>query len=81
MIKDFLEKNTHLKIAIQHLGIHGGGFMVEVYNTTYDPFEPIHKHFVTDFEIERSRADFETMIMVPIENWWEDLNKRRKEQI
>ena len=76
MIKEFFEKNTHLKFAIQHLGIHGGGFMINVYNTTYDIIDPIFEHFITDFELERLNVDFETAIMTPIINWWKDVNKK-----
>ena len=75
MIKEFLKKHSHLKIAIQEQEIYGGGFMVQVYNTIYDHFVPVYKHFVSNYEIEKSNVDFETMIMVPIENWLEELEK------
>lgn len=82
MIKKFLEEHTHLKLAIQHLGIYGGGFMVQVYNTTWDSgYEPIHEHFISDFEIEHLRVDFETAIMTPIVNWWEEIEKERRERM
>ena len=76
-IKEFLEQHTHLKIAIQHLGIFGGGFKIQVYNTTWDSFEPVFEHFVIDEDIQRLNVDFETVIMTPIENWWDDFMKKR----
>lgn len=77
-IKEFFEEHTHLKLGLQHLGIFDGGFMIQVYNTTYDPFEPVFKHFITDFEVTNLNVDFETIIMTPIINWYDDCEKRRK---
>lgn len=73
MIKKFLEEHTQFKIAIQHLGINGGGFMVQLYNTTWDYTceKPAYEHFISDFELANLRVDFETAIMTPIINWWE----------
>ena len=69
MIKNFFEEHTHLKLALQHLGINGGGWLIQVYNTTYDSgYEPVFSHFVTDFDIEHLKVDFETIIMTPIIN-------------
>ena len=76
-MKKFLEEQTHLKIAIQHLGIFGGGFKIQVYNTTWDSFEPVFEHFVMDADISRLNVDFETVIMTPIEKWWNDVIAKR----
>ena len=78
MIKEFLEKYTHLKIAIQQLEIHGGCFRIQVYNTTYDNFEPVFEHFITNFEISNAAFDFETAIVVPITNWLEECKMKRE---
>lgn len=78
MIKEFFNKNTHLKLSLQHVGINGGGFEIKVYNTTWDYcFSPIFMHFVSDFDIEHLKVDFETIIMTPIINWWDDIEQRR----
>ena len=79
-IKEFFEEHTHLKLGLQHLGIFGGGFQIQVYNTTWDPFEPIFVHFVTDFDVNHLNVDFETIIMTPIINWWRDCENKRREQ-
>ena len=45
MIKDFFKKNSHLKLGLQHLDLLGGGWKIEIYNTTYDfGIEPIFEH-------------------------------------
>lgn len=80
MIKEFFEKNTHLKLGLQHVGVNGGGFEVKVYNTTWDCFSPIFMHFISDSDIQNMNVDFETLIMTPIINWWDDILKKRKEQ-
>ena len=78
MIKEFLEKNTQFKITIQHLSIHGGGFLVRVYNTTLDPLEPAFQHFISDFDIAHLKLDFETTIMTPVNNWLSKCEKARE---
>lgn len=80
MIKKFLEEHHHLKLATQHLGIHGGGFMVQVYNTTWDYTcsEPIFEHFVTDFDLANLNVNFETAIITPVISWWDVVNKKQK---
>lgn len=70
--KEFLKKYTHLKIAMQHLEIHGGGYQIEVYNTTWNSIEPVFKYFISDMEIDKLKVNYETAIMVPIINWYED---------
>ena len=79
-LKKFLEEHDcHLKIAIQHLGIFGGGFNIQVYNTTCDYLcqEPIFEHFISDEDIAKLNVDFDTAIMIPIENWWNDFLQKR----
>ena len=75
MMKEFLAENTYLRISVQHQGIHGGGYMITVHNTTWDCFNPIFEHFITDFEMSMLRVDMETIIMTPIIKWWKDLKE------
>lgn len=78
MIKDFFKKNSHLKLGLQHLDLLGGGWKIEIYNTTYDfGIDPIFEHYIVDEELERLNVDFETAIMTPVINWKEDLEKKR----
>jgi hypothetical protein len=81
MIKEFLEKYDHLKIAIQHLGINGGGFKVQVYNTTLDFLceRPIFEHFISDFDVQHSWLNFGALVIVPINNWLEECEKKRRQ--
>ena len=82
MIKEFFKKNSQLKLGLQHLGLYGGGWKIEVYNTAYAfGIEPIFEHYILDEELESLNVDFETAIMTPVINWKEDLEKkeRRKE--
>ena len=74
-MKEFLKKYGWLKITIQHLDLHGGGWQIEVHNTTYDLFEPIFKHYVTDMEMDNLNVAFETVVMTPIISWWDSLRK------
>ena len=62
MIKDFFEKHTHLKLGLQHLDIFGGGWNIQVYNTTWASWEPVFEYFVTDFDVDHLNVDFETII-------------------
>ena len=81
MIKDFFKKNSHLKLGLQHLDLLGGGWKIEIYNTTYDfGIDPIFEHYIVDEELERLNVDFETAIMTPVINWKEDLEKKRENQ-
>lgn len=79
MTKKFLEEHTQFKLAIQHLGINGGGFKIQLYNTTWDYTctEAAYEHFISDFELANLRVDFETAIMIPIINWWEEYEGKR----
>lgn len=74
MIKEFFEEHNHLCFKLQHIDRYGGGWQIRIYNTTLDfcCTEPIYKHIVLDSEINDSNADFETMIMTPVINWWKD---------
>lgn len=73
-IKEFFEKYDWLKISIQHLGLFGGCWKIEVYNTTWDIFEPVFEHYITDKMINNLYLDFETIIMTPVLDWWERTN-------
>ena len=81
MIKEFLKNNSHLKLGLQHLGVYGGGWKIQIYNTTYDSgIEPIFEYYILDEELEQINVDFETAIMTPVINWKKDMeDKRRKE--
>ena len=80
MIKEFFKKNSHLKLGLQHLGLYGGGWKIEVYNTTYDfGIEPIFEHYILDEELESLNVDFETAIMTPVIDWKRCIEERRKE--
>lgn len=78
-IKEFFKKYDHLKLAIEHLGINGGCWKIEVYNTTYDfGIDPIFEHYISDDDVENLLVDFETIIMTPILNWWESVQAKRR---
>lgn len=75
-MKEFLKENDHLQISIQHLGIYGGCFKVEVFNTTFDcGLEPVFRHYILDQELDILYVDFDTAILTPIKIWLEDLKE------
>ena len=79
MIKEFFKKNSHLKLGLKYLGLYGGGWKIEVYNTAYDfRIGPIFEHYILDEELESLNVDFETAIMTPVVNWKEDLEKKER---
>lgn len=78
MIKKFLSEHTQFAIRIQHLGINGGCWEVELYNTTYDPYEPVFKHYISDQTADMLSGDFDILVMVPIKNWYEKFEEGRK---
>lgn len=75
-IKDFLKRYGRYKLSIQHLDKLGGCWKIQIYNTTYDVFEPVFDHYITDEEVDNLNIDFETIITTIILNWWEDINKQ-----
>lgn len=78
MIKKFFSEHSHLKLSLQQLGLFGGGWRIQIYNTTWDSgFEPIFEHYILNKDIDKLNVDFETVIMTPIINWWEEINERR----
>lgn len=77
MIKEFLEKYGHFRLSIQHLGVFNGSWRVSIYNTTYDCFEPIFNHYITDDEMNKLNVDFETVIMTPVMAWIESKEEVR----
>lgn len=82
MIKKFFKEHDHLKLGLQHLGLYGGGWKIQVYNTTYDSgFESIFEHYILDEEMENLNVNFETAIITPIINWYEDCIERRNENV
>ena len=81
MIEKFFREHSHLKLSLQHLGVHGGSWRIQIYNTTLDfGIDPIFEHYITDETIKNLNIDFETVIMSPIINWLEDIEKKRKEE-
>lgn len=81
MIKKFFREHSHLKLALQQLGLFGGGWRIQVYNTTWDcGVEPIFEHYITNEDLDKLKVDFETAIMTPIINWWEDIQERRRKE-
>lgn len=81
-IKEFLKENSHLKLSIQHLGVYGGGFKVEVFNTTYDfGLEPVFHYYILDLELDILDVDFDTAILTPIKNWLDDAMEIRKQML
>lgn len=72
MIKEFFEKYDHLCFKLQHDSRYGGGWLMQIYNTTLDfgCKEPIFQQRILDSEFNDSNADFETVIMIPVINWW-----------
>lgn len=80
MIRDFLEKHTHLKLSLQHLDKFGGCLSIQIYNTTYDSgLDPIFVHYITNEELNNLNVDFETAIMIPVLNWMLENERRRND--
>lgn len=78
--KDFFKKNSHLKLSLQHTDAFGGGYKIQIYNTTYDMgIKPVYERFMQDIIVDRLNVDFETAIMTPIIKWWEDVENMLKE--
>lgn len=72
MIKEFFEEHDHLCLKLQHIRRYGGGWLIKIYNTTLDfgCRESIYDHIILDSEFNGSNVDFETVIMAPIIDWW-----------
>lgn len=83
MIKEFFEEHAHLRLSLQYsawLNSDDSGWKIQIYNTTFDcGVEPIFKHYITDETINKLLVDFETAIMTPILNWWEECEKQIRE--
>lgn len=79
-IKDFFKEHGHLKLSLQHLRLYGGGWMIEVYNTTWNHTTPVFKHYILDEELDNlnEAIDFETAIMTPIASWWDEQMERER---
>lgn len=75
-LKDFFKEHGYLCLSLQHLDLHGGGWRIQIYNTTWDVFDPIFKHYILDSEIDAlvDDIDFETVIMTAILSWWKGEN-------
>lgn len=82
MIEEFFKKYSHLKLALQHLGLCGGGWKIQIYNATYDfGVDPIFEYYIRDDELKSLNVDFETAIMTPIINWKRDLYLEREKAL
>lgn len=75
-MKEFFKEHSHLELSLQHISVgpFKGCWRIRIYNKTWDPTrtDPVFEHYVTDELIERCVLDFETVIMTPILNWWEE---------
>lgn len=73
-IKYFFKKHDYLKLDLQHLGLQGGGWMIKIYNTTWNHTTPVFKHYILDEEIDAlvGSITFEVIIMTPILEWWNE---------
>lgn len=82
MIKEFFKKHTHLKLSLQYgyfLGLGDGVWKIEIYNTTYaSRLEPVFIYYIGDETMDTLLVDFETAIMTPIIDWWEECKLERK---
>lgn len=72
-IKEFFKEHDYLKLCLQHMDLDGGCWRIQIYNTTWNVFDPIFKHYISDYKIDNlvDEISFETVIMTPILDWWE----------
>lgn len=78
MIKKFLSKYTQFAIKIQRLDSNNKNWKVDLYDKTYSPYKPVFTHCISDATADAFSGKFETLVMAPIENWYEELEARRK---
>lgn len=71
--KEFLSTYTHYKIVEQYKNELGGGILIEVYDTTWTLMAPIFRHFISQFDLDNLKVDYETTVMTPILNWHDNL--------
>ena len=71
--QEFLSTYTHYKIVEQYKNELGGGILIEIYDTTWTLITPIFRHFISQFDLDNLKVDYETMVMTPILNWHNNL--------
>lgn len=77
-IKEFLEHNTQFKMQLQHVGLFGNSWIIKLYNTTIASDIPVFERIITDEEINKLNVSFEEAVMIPIEIWKDENDKRIK---
>ena len=67
-MKDFLKQHRHFQVSFQYLekGVH-----LCLYNTTYDPIDPVYETYIPSVEVDNLIVDLETVALPLIMNWYE----------
>lgn len=79
MLEEFLKTHSHLRIKFSYHRAKGNYWMVQIFNTTFDLGTPIFEYKMTAEELDQLNVDFETALMTPVVNWWD--NRHEKEEL
>lgn len=79
MLKKFLQTHTHLSVKIMYFASQGGYWSIQVFNQTFDFYTPIFEYKMLANELDNLNVDFETALMTPVVNWWD--NRHKKEEL
>lgn len=85
MLKEFLQKHTHLSVKFSYVGglnnhwTPSNYWVIQVFNNTFDLCTPIFEYTMTAEELDKLNVDFETALITPIVNWWD--NRHKKEEL
>ena len=66
--KEFLYKYKNLKISERYWD-YGPGILVQVYDTSIEPYNLVFEHFISKFDLDNLKVDYETIVMTPIITW------------
>lgn len=82
MLKEFLQKHTHLSVKFSYSNNSlqfGSYWIIQIFNNTFDLCTPIFEYKMTAKELDNINVDFETALMTPVVNWWD--NRHKKEEL
>lgn len=79
MLEEFLKTHSHLSIKFSYHRARGYYWMIQIFNTTFDLCTPIFEYKMTAEELDNLNVDFETALMTPVVNWWD--NRHKKEEL
>ena len=64
--KEFLYKYNNLRISEQYWD-YGPGILVQVHDTNTHAL--VFEHFISKFDLDNLKVDYETIVMTPIFSW------------